>query len=78
MKVNKRNISRVLRDCTFSPQFDPVMKVIVDVGNPRYYINRAIEELKRVPDELPFEDKRLTTAIQLIVLAKIGLQYDED
>ena len=65
-------IKRVYRDCVFSPRKDGPLKIIADVGNPAYYVQRAREILARVMDS-----GDLKRAIQLLALAVVELDDGE-
>ena len=62
-------IKRVYRDCVFSPRKDGPLKIIADVGNPAYYVQRAREILAGGGD--------LKRAIQLLALAVVELDDGE-
>lgn len=73
MKINKRNIQKVLSECKFDLT-NPTIRVIVDVNNPQYYINRAIEELRKLPERSSDWQEVLELPIQLLVLAILKLR----
>lgn len=66
----KTQISKILNDCKFNPKLDGPLKVISDVGNTDYYMNRAVEfiteakSLKRCG-----KSPSLRNAIALLALA---------
>jgi len=42
-KINKRELAAVLRESVFAPNKPGPLKVIMDVGDSRYYRQRALE-----------------------------------
>ena len=51
--VNKKLIAQILRDSVFSPTETGPLKMIAEVGDPRYYKQRAIEMI-RASIDTPF------------------------
>ena len=71
--VNKKLIAQILRDSVFSPTETGPLKMIAEVGDPRYYIQRTIE-LLRSALQCPFNDNEIQMAISLLALAKAETQ----
>jgi len=81
--MNKRQINKALRDCSFNPNERGPMRVVIDVNDPHYFLNRAIEAIKSsdlryspVRGLRLFDTNQLTFAIKLLILAK--LKIDEE
>ena len=71
--MNKRQIAKALREAIFTPGKPGPLKIIADVGNADYYINRSIEFLT-LSLESPTIDQCLyyqNMALSLIALAKV-------
>lgn len=66
--VNKKLIAQILRDSVFSPTEPGPLKVIAEVGDPRYYKQRAIEMIHTSVDT-PFAGDEIQMAISLLALA---------
>jgi len=63
---------KLLRECAFDPCQPGHMKIIADVGDPKYYITRAIEELMTEEAACSLDwvtVGAIKTAIGLLVLA---------
>lgn len=80
--MNQRQITKILRESVFAPNKSGLMRVITDVGSIDYYLNRAIEAIKRadlkhapVTGLVPYDREQLTFAISLLALSKA--QIDE-
>jgi len=73
--MNKRQITATLREASFSPGKLGPMKIIADVGNVDYYINRSREFLSLSRSALTLEQKRyyLNMALSTIALAKVTI-----
>lgn len=73
--MNKRQITKALREAAFTPNKPGPLKIIADVGNTDYYITRAIEFLA-LSLESPSYDQctyYLNMALSLIALAKVEI-----
>ncbi|MFW9878780.1 MAG: hypothetical protein ACFFG0_37350 [Candidatus Thorarchaeota archaeon] len=71
--MNKKQIQKKLSESVFAPNKPGPLKIIADVWNSDYYINRAIEMLKKSLD-CPNTDRQLglrRDAISLIALARV-------
>ena len=70
--MNKREITKKLRESTFAPNKPGALKIIADVGNSDYYIKRAIEMLRHSEVQTPLWKKQSRRdAISLIALARV-------
>ena len=71
--MNKRQIARALREAVFTPGKLGPLKIIADVGDADYYINRAREFLTLSLDSPTIEQQfyYLDMALSLIALAKV-------
>jgi len=76
MKFGKRDIQKELYDCRFDPKGVGPMKIIVDINDPNYWENRAIELIKMSKETSDYQSM-ITKAIQLLILAKISRKNDE-
>lgn len=83
MKINKTNVSRVLRKSTFDPKKDAVWAAVVDVGSFDYCVRRAMEACthalrheKEGWQKLTQND--LTTAISLLAAAKLFQEKERE
>jgi len=75
--VNQKQIAKILRECVFSPAKPGPMKVVSDVGDPRYYQTRVIELLTQERGRCMNVEcvKTLRTCIQLLSLSIGELQH---
>ena len=65
MKLNKTNIAKYYRGLVFDPRKPGTMKVIADMFNPTYCVNRAIEELQTNGGSIDRAIQLLTVAAML-------------
>lgn len=75
-------IKRILQSCAFKPTDPGPMKIIAEVGNPRYYRQRACEILKSI-DELEDPTRvhscdEMKKAISLLALAVAEIELNEE
>jgi len=70
--MNQTQIAKKLRDSVFAPNKPGPLKIIADVGNSDYYINRAVEMLRHslVQSSSNIKCRMQTDAISLIALAR--------
>ena len=71
-KINKRELAAILRESIFAPNKPGPLKVIIDVGDSRYYRQRALE-LITLSLTSPTEEQceyYLEQAITLLAVAK--------
>lgn len=73
--VNQRMIHNVLSSCAFSPTKVGPMKVIADVGDPQYYVKRAIEILQL---HLTNDTGEIRKAMALLALATAEIELNND
>ena len=76
--MNKRQIAKALREAVFTPGKPGPLKIIADVGDADYYINRAREFLT-LSLESPSIDQHiyyLNMALSLIALAKVNINEE--
>ncbi len=78
-KITFRSIQRSLSKCSFNPNDSGPLKIITEVNNPYYYLQRSIEfisEALQISDKIHDSESlenyndRLIKSIQLIILAK--------
>ena len=76
-KSNKKSIPsltevrKILRQTAFDPRIPGPMRIIVDVDDPRYFRQRAVELIREAEYYPPSHyDKKLKQATQLITLAR--------
>jgi len=71
-KITKKELAAVLRESVFAPNKPGPLKVIVDVGDPRYFMQRALELIILSLQSPTVEQKRdyLGDAITLLGVAK--------
>ena len=71
-KINKRQLAAVLRESIFAPNKPGPLKIIIDVGDPRYYMQRAIElsTLCLASPTVEQQEYYLEQAITLLAVAK--------
>lgn len=71
MKPKYSDIRRALKDIPFKPDEPGFMKIVTDVNDPSYWVNRAIEELKSLMDiDDRDSDAKLRLAIQLLAYTR--------
>ena len=66
-RPTKSLISKILNTCKFNPRVPGPLRIISDVGNTDYYMNRAIEFIEGAKHEN--QRDRLLSAIALLALA---------
>jgi len=73
MKINKTNIGQVLRESAVDPRKNKGIKILIDVGNREYYINRVIELLAGIDAEMDETNvqARLQTAVTVLAVARL-------
>ena len=79
-KINKRELAAVLRESIFAPNKPGPLKVIIDVGDTRYYSQRALE-LITLSLESPTEEQcayYLEQAITLLAVAKFLIRSKDN
>jgi hypothetical protein len=66
-------IKRALNSAAVNPKTDPVMKIVADVDNEDYFVNRAIEEIGLARTSIRQDEykERLTKALTLIAMALV-------
>ena len=71
-KITKKELAAVLRESVFAPNKPGPLKVIVDVGDSRYYMQRALELIVLSLQSPTAEQQRdyLGDAITLLGVAK--------
>lgn len=67
--VNASRIKAVYRSCVFTPAKPGPMKIIADVGDPQYYIQRSAEILELQIQSPEKDTEELRKAIGLLALA---------
>jgi len=79
-KITKRELAAVLRESVFAPNKPGPLKVIVDVGDSRYYSQRALELIVLSLQSPTGEQKQdyLGDAITLLGVAKHTIKTDCD
>lgn len=77
--MTKRELAAILRESVFAPNKPGPLKVIMDVGDSRYYMQRALElillSLKSPTDEQKLD--YLGQAITLLAMAKHSIRTPE-
>jgi hypothetical protein len=80
--MNAKNITASLARAKFNPRAcDPVLKILCDVADPKYYLRRMREEIAEVEMLLPVSGSesviknKLTSIMRLAALTD---QYVED
>ncbi len=76
MKINKTQIAATLRESVFAPNKPGPLKVIVDVGDKKYYARRAKEFIDYFIAE--GGSTFLATAISLLALAKLCEENEKE
>lgn len=76
--MNKRAIAKILKESVFDKS--GIMKVVCDVKDIHYYLNRAVEAIKRADSKfspvtslVPYDYDALTFAISCLALAKLEI-----
>lgn len=72
--LNAKKIRKALTDCAFNPRASGPLKVLAEVGNPDYWVRRALEEIAASEDKSirPMSKLRaakLQRAVQCLALA---------
>lgn len=78
-RINKRELAATLRESVFAPNKPGPLKIMVDVGDPRYYIQRAME-FGTLTLQSPTIDQQidyLEQAIALLAVAKHTIRSDK-
>ena len=65
MKAN--DVNKVLTRCRFNPNADVKSRIMADVGNPKYYVSRAIQELRLLEAG---EDISIIDVIRILAMAE--------
>lgn len=68
MKVTKRKLQAILKESVFTPSEPGPLKIIAEVGDKNYYVQRSIELCKMFLEDPGLD--YLTQAISLLALAK--------
>jgi hypothetical protein len=76
--MNFRAIQKILSDCAFHPNKPGPMKVIVDVGSPDYYLNRAVEMIRESQNPTLQPSEKWTLRQRAISLLAINILREQD
>jgi hypothetical protein len=76
--MNFRAIQRLLSSCAFNPNEPGPMKVIVDVGDPNYYLNRAVEMIRESQNANLIPSVKWALRQRAISLLAINILREQD
>lgn len=78
-KITKRELAAILRESVVAPNKSGPLKVIIDVGDPRYYMQRTLElvTLSLTSPTVDQQEYYLEQAIFLLGVAKYTIRTNQ-